>query len=347
MRKETGRAVFPIENQPAFQYCRHVPAHNRLWHMIRHGDRYRGLPMTREMMSTKEVAEYLNINEKQVYKLIQEKKLPATRITGKWTFPRRLIDAWIIRSAEDSVTVHDAPAPANHIVVMGSHDFSIELLSHELTRVFPALSLSLSSVGSTGGLIALSKGICQAACAHLYDPETRTYNVAFLPVYLPRMPVIVVSLVYRDLGLIVPRGNPLSIASVADMARGDVKIINRQEGSGTRMFFDGELKRLDINPADVRGYGDAVATHHEAALSVFSGSADAAMGILPAAHMLGLDFVHLARERFDLVIPRERIAHPAIDALLQVIRSEDFKAKVSRMGGYDTSITGQLITATA
>jgi putative molybdopterin biosynthesis protein len=303
--------------------------------------------MTREMMSTKEVAEYLNINEKQVYKLIQEKKLPATRITGKWTFPRRLIDAWIIQSAEGSVIAQAAPAPANHIVIMGSHDFTIELLSHELTRVYPHFSLSLSTVGSTGGLIALAKGICQAACAHLFDPETQTYNVAFLPAYLSHRAVIVVGLVFRDFGLIVPRGNPLKICSVADMARGDVKIVNRQEGSGTRMFFDGELKRLGINSADVRGYGDEVATHNEAALAVFSGSSDAAMGIFTAAHMLGLDFVHLAKERFDLIIPRESIAQAPIDALLQVIRSEDFKAKVNRMGGYDTSVTGQLITATA
>lgn len=303
--------------------------------------------MNKEMLSTKEVAEYLNINEKLVYKLIQERKIPATRITGKWTFPKQLIEAWIIKHAEENIAPKGkAVQPASHIVVMGSHDFSMELLSHELTRAFPDLSLSLSNVGSAGGLIALARGICHLACAHLLDPETHTYNVPYLSTYLPDTAVVVINLVYRDLGLIVQRGNPLNIAGVADAARPGVRIINRQGGSGTRLFFDAELKRLGIASERIEGYADEVATHNEAALAVLGGTADAAMGILPAAKMLGLDFVHLARERFDLIIPRETIASGPIDALLQVVRSESFKEKVLKMSGYDTAATGQFITAT-
>ena len=116
--------------------------------------------MSKEMLNTKEVAEYLNINEKQVYKLIQGNKIPATRITGKWTFPRQLIEAWIIKNAEENISLKEKrPEPAHHIVAMGSHDFCMELLSHELTRAFPDLSLSVSNVGSAGGLIALARGI--------------------------------------------------------------------------------------------------------------------------------------------------------------------------------------------
>jgi putative molybdopterin biosynthesis protein len=303
--------------------------------------------MNREMLNTKELAEYLNINEKQVYKLIQDKKIPATRITGKWTFPKQLIDAWIIKCAEENVTVKGkAPQPGSHIVVMGSHDFCMELLSHELTKAFPDLSLSVSHVGSSGGLIALSKGICHVACAHLFDPATRNYNVPYLSKYLPDMPVVVINLVYRDLGLIVQRGNPFKINTVADTARPGVRIINRQSGSGTRLFFDSELQRLSISAGQITGYSDEVATHNEAALAVLGGSADAAMGILPAAKMLGLDFVHLAKERFDLIIPKQSIAAGPVDAMLQVVRSEAFKMKVDKMGGYDTSAIGQLIAAT-
>ncbi len=303
--------------------------------------------MNREMLSTKEVAEYLNINEKLVYKLIQEKKIPATRVTGKWTFPKQLIDAWIIKSAEENLAVKGTAAePGPHIVVMGSHDFCMELLSHELTKAYPDLSLSVSNVGSAGGLIALAKGISHVACAHLFDPATRSYNVAYLSKYLPDMAVVVVNLVYRDFGLIVQRGNPLEIATVADTARPGVRIINRQGGSGTRLFFDAEIERLGIDAGQITGYGDEVATHNEAALAVLGGSADAAMGILPAAKMLGLDFVHLAKERFDLIIPKQRIADRPIEGLLEVIRSEAFKEKVNNMGGYDTSATGQLIAAT-
>jgi excisionase family DNA binding protein len=303
--------------------------------------------MDKQMLNTKEVAEYLNINEKQVYKLIQEKKIPATRITGKWTFPKQLLDAWIIKNAEENISPQRKTAqPASHIVAMGSNDFCMELLSHELTRAFPDLSLSVSNVGSTGGLIALARGICHVACAHLLDPETCSYNVPYLATYLPDTPVVVINLVHRDLGLIVKRGNPLNIASVSDIAGSGARIINRQQGSGTRLFFDAELQRLDINAASIQGYADEVATHNEAALAVFGGSADAAMGIMGAANMLELDFVCLAKERFDLIIPKQHIAAVPIDALLQVVRSEVFKQKVNGMSGYDTSATGQLMAAT-
>jgi len=144
----------------------------------------------------------------------------------------------------------------------------------------------------------------------------------------------------------VQRGNPLNIQSVADIERSGARIINRQSGSGTRLFFDAELKRLGIAAERIPGYESEVSTHNEAALAVFGGSADAAAGILSAANMLGLDFVYLTKERFDLIIPKEHISHAAIDALLQVMRSPDFKQKVNAMSGYDTAATGQLIAAT-
>jgi putative molybdopterin biosynthesis protein len=303
--------------------------------------------MAKEMLNTKEVAEYLNINEKQVYKLIQEKKIPATRITGKWTFPKQLIDAWIIKNAEENIALQGKTTePGSHIVVMGSHDFCMELLSHELTREFPDLSLSVSNVGSFSGLLALGRGICHVACAHLFDPDSGTYNVPYLAHHLPDRPVMVINLVHRDLGLIVARGNPLNIQTIADIERSGARIINRQGGSGTRLFFDAELTRLGIAAERIPGYENEVATHNDAALAVFGGSADAAVGILSAANMLGLDFVHLTKERFDLIIPKEHIAGSAIAALLQVIRSDAFRQKVNEMAGYDTSATGQLMGAT-
>jgi excisionase family DNA binding protein len=303
--------------------------------------------MSKEMLNTKELAAYLNINEKQVYKLIHDKKIPATRITGKWTFPKQLIDAWIIKNAEENISTRGKTTkPESHIVAMGSHDFCMELLSHELTRSFPDLSLSVSNVGSTGGLIALARGICHVACAHLFDPETSSYNTPFLATHLSDTSVVVINLVHRDLGLIVQRGNPKGIASVADIAGSGVRIINRQNGSGTRLFFDAELQRLGLDAGSIQGYEDEVATHNEAALAVFGGSAEAAMGIMGAANKLELDFVFLAKERFDLIIPKEQIASGPIDALLQVVRSEAFKQKVKSMSGYDTSATGQLMAAT-
>jgi putative molybdopterin biosynthesis protein len=206
--------------------------------------------------------------------------------------------------------------------------------------------MSLSSVGSTGGLVALAKGICHLASSHLFEPETGTYNMCCLATYLPEVPVVVINLVHRDLGLIVGPGNPLKIETIADLARPGVRIVNRQAGSGTRVFFDHELKQRGMDAATLEGYGTEVVTHNEAALAVLGGSADAAVGLFSAARMLSLDFVHLTKERFDLIVAKQHIASPAINALLQVLRSESFKDKVSRLGGYDLSATGHLISAT-
>ncbi|MEI6125641.1 MAG: substrate-binding domain-containing protein [Pseudomonadota bacterium] len=298
--------------------------------------------MNKEMLDTKEVAEYLNIHEKQVYKLIKEKKLPATRITGKWTFPKRLIEEWIIRSAEEN-TKRKGAAAGNHIVAMGSHDFAIEILSHNLSKLFPEFSLSLSNVGSEGGLIALNKGICHLASCHLFDPATGTYNMPFLPRYLPDRELAVINLVYRDLGLLVKKGNPLSISGIEDVARPEVSIINRQQGSGTRIFFDAELVRRGISPQRISGYTTEVNTHNEAAIAVLSGSADAALGICSAAKMLGLEFKHLTKERYDLIIPKENLSYKPIAELLKIIRSEEFKIKINQLGGYDTKNAGEIM----
>jgi len=298
--------------------------------------------MTKEMMTTKEVAEYLNINEKQVYKLIQGKNIPATRITGKWTFPKRLVDEWILKSAEENIKTKGKKSQAgSHLVVMGSNDFALELLAHELARHYPEYSLSLSSVGSIGGLIGLGRGICHIAGSHLLDPASGRYNTPFLERYLPGRDVAVINLVCRELGLIVSPGNPLKIAGIEDLSRPGVTIVNRQQGSGTRVFFDAGLARLGIKPRQINGYEAEVHTHDEAALAVLSGSAEAAVGILFAAKRLGLDFVHLTRERYDLIIPDENLSDGSVAALLEILRSSEFKAKIKHMGGYDTADTGK------
>jgi putative molybdopterin biosynthesis protein len=298
--------------------------------------------MTKEMMSTKDVAEYLNINEKQVYKLIKETDIPATRITGKWTFPKKLIDDWIINNAQTHTGVKAKSTELhNHIVVMGSDDFTVGILCQELNRGYPNFSMSVSHVGSLQGLIALSRGMCHIASCHLFDPETGTYNQPFLPRYLPDIDIAIINLVYRQLGLIVKQGNPLDISDIKDLARSDITIINRQQGSGTRAFLDAELKRLDINPENLNGYTQEVTTHADTAIAVLSGSADAGLGIFQAAHMLGLDFVYLTKEQYDLVIPEKLLSSDPIQAVLNIIRSKEFGNKVTQLGGYDIKNTGK------
>jgi putative molybdopterin biosynthesis protein len=300
--------------------------------------------MNKEMLNTKDLANYLNINEKQVYRIIKEKKIPATRITGKWTFPRKLIDEWIIGSANENVGKGKTRALKDHIVVMGSNDFTIELLSHELSRKFPEFSLSFSNVGSIGGLIALGRGSSHVAGCHLFDIKTGEYNLPYLHRYLPDLETIVVNLVYRDLGLILKPNNPLNINTIEDLAQPKIRIINRQEGSGTRILFDFELNRLGIDPNRINGYEKEVNTHNEVAMAVLSGEAEVGLGILSAAKMLGLEFVHITKERYDFVIRKENFSARPLTALLEVIRSQEFRDKVEQMGGYDTRDCGQIMS---
>jgi len=300
--------------------------------------------MNKEMLNTKDIADYLNINEKQVYRLIKEKKIPATRITGKWTFPRKLIDEWIIESANENIGVKKTRELKDHIVIMGSNDFTIEFLSHELSSRFPEFSLSFSNVGSIGGLIALGRGSSHVAGCHLFDIKTGEYNLPYLPRYLPDLETIVVNLVYRDLGLILRPENPINITRIEDLAQPGIRIINRQKGSGTRILLDFELNRLGIDPKRINGYEKEVNTHNEVALAVLSGMADVGLGILSAAKMLGLEFIHITKERYDLVIPKEKFSAKPLTALMEVIRSQEFRTKIEQMGGYDIRDSGKIIS---
>jgi len=295
-------------------------------------------------MDTREVAEYLNINEKLVYKLLKEKKIPGTKVTGKWTFPRRLVDEWIVESAKETIGLKNKPRELkDHIVIMGSNDFTVEFLSHELSRRFPAYSLSFSNVGSLAGLIALGRGSSHIAGCHLFDPDTGQYNLPYISRYLPGIKTTVINLVYRDLGLMVRPGNPLNIISIKDLSRPTIKIINRQQGSGTRVLLDYELKKMGIKPNHVDGYEKEVNTHFEVAMAVVSGNADVGLGILSAAKMLNLTFIHLTNEQYDFVIPRENLSAQPIVSLVKVIRSPEFKQSINQMGGYDTKNTGKVI----
>jgi putative molybdopterin biosynthesis protein len=298
----------------------------------------------KEMLTTKEVAEYLSINEKQVYRLIKEKKIPATRITGKWLFPKNLIDEWVMASARESVSISTKRStPETQVVIAGSNDLALELLAKNTAVQHPRYTISISNVGSLAGLIALQKGNCHIAASHLLDQETGEYNSSFIKKHFSDLKIILLNLAHREQGLIVKKGNPRGIKNINHLADKALTFINRQEGSGTRVLLDYRLKELDIDPADITGYSKVALTHMDVALEVFSGSADVGIGILAAARMLDLDFVPLATERFDLVIPAENYSTGAVKALREVLKSEEFKAHIRQMGGYETRDTGKIV----
>ena len=231
----------------------------------------------------------------------------------------------------------------NTVVVIGSHDLTLDVLASEIHRRAPLTSLSSSNVGSLGGLLALKRGEAHLAGSHLLDEETGEYNVSYVRRVLPDMEVVVLNLVHRQQGLLVASGNPRGITGLKDLAREGIAYVNRQRGSGTRVLLDYELRQQNVKPDDISGYSREEFTHTAVAAAVASGTADAGLGILAAARALDLDFVPLLKERYDLVIPREHYDSPLLQPLLDIIRNPAFRDLVEKLGGYDTSETGQTL----
>ena len=224
---------------------------------------------------------------------------------------------------------------------VGSHDLVVEQLASMLHRRSPPMALEIEYAGSLGGLIALARGEADIAGAHLWDEATDTYNVPYVRRIFPGRPMALLTLAHRRLGFIVALGNPRRIQGLADLVRPDITFINRQPGSGTRVWLDAQLKAQGIDPADINGYEDEETTHLGVARAVAEGRADVGLGIQAAALAYGLGFVPLTLERYDLVIPRETRNCPACQALVDAVRSPQFRAAVEALGGYETKESGR------
>jgi putative molybdopterin biosynthesis protein len=235
----------------------------------------------------------------------------------------------------------------NTIVIVGSHDNTLDILADQIRVRHNNLSLSSSHVGSLGGLMAIKKGVCHMAGSHLLDPEDGSYNLSYIKKHLPEDKtgdrIRLVNLVRRDQGLILSPGNPKGIAGIEDLSRNDVAIINRQAGSGTRILLDYRLQQLGIDPLTITGYENEEFTHMAVAVAVLSNAADVGLGIYAAAKALDLDFIPVVTEQYDLVIPQKYFESDNIQILLETIKTEDFKKRVESLGGYSTEKTGNII----
>ncbi|MEW6093854.1 MAG: substrate-binding domain-containing protein [Chloroflexota bacterium] len=236
---------------------------------------------------------------------------------------------------QQMILPEETPLPV--IVFSGSHDLAVELL---VEKTAPYLNLLTMPVGSLDGLTALRQGICHLSGAHLLDTNGE-YNLPFVRHFFPDRPIQIVTLAHREQGLMTAPGNPKSIYTMTDLARDDVTIINRNPGSGTRLWLDQQLQTRNIPSANVRGYENSVSTHTEAARLVCNGKADAAIGLRAAAHQYSLGFIPLFHERYDLIIPQDQL--PLVAPLLETIQTGAYRRSVESLTGYETTHTGEQI----
>ncbi len=228
------------------------------------------------------------------------------------------------------------------LICIGSHDLTLDLIADRLKRQSPSFQMASTHVGSLGGLVAVSRGLAHMAGTHLLDPEDGSYNVSYVNRFVRERNARLINLVYRQQGFMVASGNPRGIRGISDLSRDDIVFVNRQAGSGTRVLLDFELQKAGIDPDAVRGYENEEFTHMAVAVSVLSGKADAGLGILSAARALGLDFIPVCEERYDLLIPEECLQHPVMKEVLDCLSSTEFKREVEALGGYSTRDTGKV-----
>ena len=228
--------------------------------------------------------------------------------------------------------------PARPVIVFsGSHDLAVELLANQLSDHLDVLTLP---IGSLDGLVTLRQNLCNLSGTHLLDPSGE-YNLPFIRHFFPDRAMQVVTLAHREQGLMTAPGNPKAIRSLADLARADVTFINRNPGSGTRLWLDRQLQTLGIPAESIHGYENAVSTHTECALLVQAGKADVALGLRAAARQFGLDFLPLFHERYDIVFTQEQST--LLSPLLDTLQTSAFRRGIESLTGYETMHTGEQI----
>ena len=304
--------------------------------------------MSEEMMNTREVAAYLGINEKQVYALIKAGRIPGTRVTGKWVFPRKLVDEWIETGARGGLKEarERSRGMEGALLASGSNDPVLDFLLSGMRQTHPEFYFFCANTGSTDGLKALGGGYTDIAWTHLFDPESGRYNVPFLPKYLPDMKAVLVHLFRREIGIVAAPGNPLGIAGIGDIAGEKVRFVNRQGGSGTRVLLDYHLKNSGIPAEAIEGYDKEVYTHVEVGLSILSGEADAGLATVAVSRLMGLHFIPVTQENFDMVLGQSTYFNKGIQALVEDLRSRGFRERFERLGGYGFEDSGKILFST-
>lgn len=297
----------------------------------------------KRLLSTKEVAQFLGVNEKMVYTLVSDKGLPATKVTGKWLFPLHLVEQWVEAHTLNYPEVQTKLPPYDGLLVLaGSNDMLLDKVIHLFNTRHREHLAVFGNLGSMGGVRALRRGLCHMASSHLLQENGQEYNFDIVHQEFEQAPVVV-NFCRREQGLIIGRDNPHGIQAVGDLGRRGMRIVNRHLGTGTRLLFDLELKKAGLKGEKITGYDRELSRHMDVGLEILAGRADAGPGIRPVAALLGLDFLPIRWERYDILIRKERFFEKGVQYFFGLLHEPEFAAIAQAMDGYDVSQSGRMV----
>jgi putative molybdopterin biosynthesis protein len=286
-----------------------------------------------DMMSTAEVADYLRVSERTIYDLVKDKKIPCSRVTGKWLFPKKLIDRWVAQNTEYSPAKTRECAP----IVAGSQDPLLEWALRE-----SGCGLAMMAGGSLDGIRRVMDGEVLAAGTHMIDAATGEFNVPYMREHYAHSHLVLITWAMRQQGLIFSESTAKRVKSLADLSKSKLRVVLRQPDAGSFHLLNFLLARDGVDASSLNVVAHPALTEADLAQRIREGDADVGLGCASAAQAAGLSFHTLHDERFDLVLRRRDYFEPPMQALFAFTRTAAFVERAQRMGGYDVSRCGSI-----
>jgi putative molybdopterin biosynthesis protein len=313
--------------------------------------------------TTEEIAAILKVSKLTVYDLIKKGELPAYRVGRQMRIDEKDLEAYKTRAKGDvSFTSHPVThnpsfshtpetkqytSSLHRMAVISGQDMSLDILTKYMEKQTNLYRPLRSYAGSLNGLLSMYNGEADIVSTHLWDGDTGEYNIPYIRKILAGHRYVVVNLLSRQSGFYVKKGNPKQIQNWEDLNKSGITIANREKGSGARVLLDEQLRLHGISPESIHGYETEQSSHLGVVGAIASGEADVGIGIEKAAYIVGIDFIPLIKERYDLVILKSKENRPLLELLLNILQSSAFQHELQAIGGYDLSQTGSVIYETS
>ncbi len=311
--------------------------------------------MTSEISFTvEEVASLLKVSKLTVYDLIKKGEIPSFKVGRQMRINSEDLDSFISGNTSTKKTLppstirkkqeHDHMG-SRQILISGQ-DMVLDILGKHIERKGSYKALRTYE-GSLNSLLAMYKGECDIVSLHMFDGDTNEYNVPFVRKILIGYHYTIINLISRKAGFMVQKGNPLNITNWPDLKKKNIRLVNREIGSGARILLEEQLRIHQLSSSDIVGYDHVESSHLSVASSISSGEGDVGVGTEKSAKIVGLDFIPLITERYDLVMINNKQNNEMIEILKDVLNSASFKKEIQALGDYDISQTGQIIYETS